>query len=59
MSNVKARLQGASRPIGRRGRPRKNKEIALPHLVAAADFARQVGSVQEAVVLLDTLQKLR
>ena len=58
VSNVKARLRGGPKCPGRRGRPPK-AELAVGHLVAAANFARQVGSVEQAVTLLDTLQKLR
>jgi hypothetical protein len=57
VSNVKARM---SRPAGRRGRRAKaNGQIGVTQLVAASEFARQVGGVEQATQALATLERLR
>jgi hypothetical protein len=58
VSNVKARM-GAAKKHGRKPGRRANGEMTVSQLEAAADFAKQMGGVEQASAALATLERLR
>ncbi len=60
VSNVKARIgAGGGKKRGRKPGRRSNGELTVAQLEHAAEFAKQMGGVEQATAALATLERLR
>ena len=58
VSNVKTRM-GAAKSKRRGRRPGRNSSLTVAQLEFAANFAKNIGGIDQALAALSTLEKLR